>query len=54
MHVKTKCKHFTWKKTLLIAEMNKVDQNMLMEPNCDLSKLIGFLNCPKNCEWYEH
>ena len=52
MHVKTNCKHFTWKKSLLI-DMNKINQNILREPCCDLNKLIRFLNCPDDCKWFE-
>jgi len=51
MHVKTSCKHFTWKKSLLI-DMNKINQNILREPHCDLNKLTKLLNCPKDCEYY--
>ena len=52
MHVKTNCKHFTWKKLLLI-DMNKINQNMLKQPHCDLDKLSKFLSCPKDCQWFE-
>lgn len=52
MHVKTNCKHFTWKKLLLI-DMNTINQNMLKEPYCDLDKLSKFLSCPKDCQWFE-
>ena len=52
MHVKAKCKHFTWKKSQFI-DMDKVDQNILIEPNCDIDKLTRLLNCPENCRWFE-
>lgn len=52
MHVKTNCKHFTWKKLLLI-DMNKINQNMLKQPHCDLGKISRFLSCPKDCQWFE-
>ena len=53
MHVKTNCKHFTWTKSLLI-DMNKINQNILREPCCDLNKLIRLLNCPDDCKWFEN
>ncbi len=52
MQVKTNCKHFTWKKSLLI-NMNKINQNILREPHCNLNKLRK-LNCPKDCKWFEN
>ena len=51
MHVKTNCKHFTWKKSLLI-EKNKINQNVLREPHCNLNKPSRF-NCLKDCKWFE-
>ena len=54
MHVKAECKHFTWKKISLIVDLFKVDQNILIEPSCDLNKQTCILNCPKKCKWYEH
>ena len=52
MHVKTSCKHFTWRNIEFIS-MNKIDQNMLKEPYCDLNKLDMFFSCPKDCKWFE-
>jgi len=52
MHVKANCKHFTWKKSLII-DMNKINQNILRQPFCDLGKINRYLSCPKNCKWYE-
>jgi len=52
MRVKTNCKHFKWKKIELIS-MNKINQNMLIEPYCNLDKLTKFLSCPEKCEWFE-
>ena len=51
MHVKTNCKHFTWKKSLLI-DMNKINQNILRGSHCDLNKLSK-RSCPDDCEWFE-
>ncbi|MFO7678301.1 MAG: hypothetical protein R6V50_07975 [Thermoplasmatota archaeon] len=51
MHVKTNCKHFTWKKSMLV-DMNKINQNIIREPRCNLNLLIK-LNCPKDCKSYE-
>ncbi len=51
MHVKTNCKHFTWKKSLLI-DMNRINQNILREPHCDLNKLSKH-SCPDDCKWCE-
>lgn len=51
MHVKTNCKHFTWKKSLFI-NMNKINQNILRESHCNLNKLERF-NCPKDCKSFE-
>ncbi|MDH7517652.1 MAG: hypothetical protein QHH19_04850 [Candidatus Thermoplasmatota archaeon] len=52
MHVKINCKHFTWEKSLFV-DMNKINQNILREPHCDLDKLTSFLNCPQDCKWFE-
>ena len=52
MHVKTNCKHFEWKKSLLVNGI-KMDKNILMEPHCHLNKLNKLLNCPKDCKWFE-
>ncbi|UCD14461.1 MAG: hypothetical protein JSW60_03330 [Thermoplasmatales archaeon] len=52
MKVKTVCKHFTWQSGQLI-DFNKIDQNVLKKPHCDLKKLDIFLNCPKDCKWFE-
>ena len=52
MHVKTNCKYFKWKKRLLVS-MNKINQNLLKEPNCEQGKLTKFLSCPKDCAWFE-
>ena len=53
MHVKTNCKHFTWQKLQLI-DMNKINQNILRQPYCDLGKLTRFINCPEDCKWFEN
>lgn len=52
MHVKTNCIHFSWKKIELV-NMNKIDQNKLWEPYCELNKLTRSLNCPDNCKGYD-
>jgi len=52
MHVKTDCKHFTWKKLQLI-DMKKINQNILREPYCDLNKLTRSLSCPKDCKLFK-
>ena len=33
--------------------MNKINQNILRQPYCDLGKINSLLSCPKNCKWYE-
>lgn len=50
--LKTNCKHFTWKNILLV-NMNKINQNMLKEPHCELDKLNKFLSCSTDCKWFE-
>jgi hypothetical protein len=52
MHVKTDCKHFSWK-TSLFVDMNKVDQHTLREPFCEIKKLTRLLSCPDDCPWFE-
>ena len=52
MHVKTNCKYFKWKKSLLINGI-KIDKNILMEPKCNLNKLEKTINCPDDCKWFE-
>lgn len=51
MHVKNSCKYFSRKKTQLI-DMNKINQNILREPSCDLNKLSKH-SCPDDCKWIE-
>ena len=53
MHAKTDCKHFVWKKGLLVDGI-KMDKNILWEPHCHLNKLTKLLNCPKDCKWFEN
>jgi len=52
MHVKTNCKHFTWKKIQLI-DMNRINQNILTQPHCNLDKLNKLLSCPEDCKSFE-
>ena len=52
MHVKINCKHFQWKKSLLVNGI-KMDKNILIEPHCNYNKINKLQNCPKNCEWFE-
>jgi hypothetical protein len=52
MHVKTDCKHFSWK-TSLFVDMNKIDQHTLREPWCEIKKLTRLLSCPDDCPWFE-
>ena len=52
VHVKTNCKHFTWK-TLQLIDWNKINQNMLKQPYCDINKLTRFLSCSEDCRWFE-
>lgn len=50
--LKTNCKHFIWK-NILLANMNKINQNMLKKPHCELGKLNKFLSCSTDCKWFE-
>ena len=50
--LKTTCKHFSWK-TRQLVNMNKINQNLLREPQCEVNKLTKYLSCPENCSWYE-
>jgi hypothetical protein len=52
MHVKTSCKHFSWKKKEII-DFNKIDQHDYNIPYCELKKLDFFHNCPKDCPYFE-
>ena len=52
MHVKTNCKHFECKKSLLVDGI-KTDMDILMEPHCYFNKLDKLINCPEDCEWFE-
>lgn len=52
MQLNTDCKHFLWKKRELVS-MNKINQDTLNEPSCELNKLTKTLSCPKNCSDYE-
>ena len=52
MKLKTDCKHFSWKNKLLVS-MNKINQNMLKEPHCDLNKMLKGFNCPTECDGFK-
>ena len=52
MKINTKCTHFSWK-NILIVNMNKIDQNIMKQPDCELQKLTKRRNCPDNCPWFE-